>query len=256
MFSPLNHARVPRQSPGFTLIELIVVVAILALLAALLLPAYNNVVARGQAAKCISNLKQIGAAVAGYAGDHDGAFPRGGWGGGGIPLDPPATDGIGWLTDIYPYLDQRREVFICPAGEEKSPTGDASWVRMPNGASSDPRYPMHYAYNAQLNSNRNEIRTPGWSVDRLSAVQRLSGLPVMIDVVFQNNFYGGVAPIFSPTPSPNTQQAFATRHSNMGNILWGDGSVSTMTAEAWSEAPEERIPSGDYKRFRFCKGDY
>lgn len=264
MQSPLHGHKLPPRSGAFTLLELLAVIAIVGLLAALLVPAYRGVVARAQDARCLSNLRQIGTAVAAYAGEHNGAFPRGGWAGGNaIPIEPPETDGVGWLTDIYPYLDDNRNIFICPSGKKKSPTGQNAWMRMPNGKWSDPLYPMHYAYNAQLNTNRPALREPqpgapsAWNVDRMAAVQNLSGLPVMIDIVFQNNFYGGVATVFNPDPPATANEAFAARHGGKGNILWGDGRVSSLTAAQWADAPNERIPDGGgWKRMKFCKGEY
>lgn len=244
---------------GFTLMELLTAIGIIAVLAALLFPAFTTARKSADGAKCAGNLRQIGAAVMAYAGENDGAFPRGGYGGSGtLPLDPPATDGLGWLTDIYPYVGRERDVFVCPAGEEKSPTGTASWIRMPGMTINDPKYPMHYAYNAQLNTNVTFLRSsPNATlyVDKMISVPNLPGLPVVIDIVFQNNFLG-YDNVFAATPSPTANQQFADRHNGRGNILWGDGSVSSMTYQEWAEAPNKRVKTGSYKKYRFCLGDY
>jgi len=61
---------------GFTLIELLVVVSIIAILAAMLLPAISTVRQAAQSAQCSSNLRQIFFAYGGYAQDADGLVAR------------------------------------------------------------------------------------------------------------------------------------------------------------------------------------
>lgn len=256
-----SQARNPR-SRGFSLVELLVVIAIIAILAALAIPAAQKMLARGSSAKCMANMKSIGAAVSSFIADNNGAFPRGGWGDSGGSWNPPLPAGsgasIGWLVDIWPYVGKSLKVFECPAAPAKSPTGQTSWTRMPESTPADPRYPMNYAYNAQLNTNRDSMRNNNQNVDRVVGVTRPSGMPVLIDVVFQNNFYGGVANVFNPNASQTDGTSFATRHNGRGHVLWGDGRVTAHTAEEWSKMPEELVPTGSTieKRWKFCRGNY
>lgn len=64
-----------RRNSAFTLVELLVVVAIIAILAALLLPALTRGKARAQRVTCISDLKQLGTAFQMFAHDHQGRYP-------------------------------------------------------------------------------------------------------------------------------------------------------------------------------------
>jgi prepilin-type N-terminal cleavage/methylation domain-containing protein len=81
----------PSHPRGFTLIELVVVIAIVAILAALLLPALASTKEQSQRAACLSNLRQIGIAIRAYADDNSGNIPYG-------PVSPPFLNPY----DFYP----------------------------------------------------------------------------------------------------------------------------------------------------------
>ena len=110
-----NLKRPPRPSPvgGFTLIELLVVIAIIAILAAMLLPALSNAKAKAQGTRCLSNLRQMGLAIAIYTSDH-GIYPVG--------IDE--ADGAAWIWPALlrqtMYNASSTEVFHCPAAPPAS----------------------------------------------------------------------------------------------------------------------------------------
>jgi len=65
-----------RKNQGFTLVELLVVIGIIALLISILLPSLNRARETANRVKCGSNLKQIGQALLLYSNENKNAFPR------------------------------------------------------------------------------------------------------------------------------------------------------------------------------------
>jgi prepilin-type N-terminal cleavage/methylation domain-containing protein/prepilin-type processing-associated H-X9-DG protein len=89
---------------GFTLIELIVVIAIIVVLMAILFPVFAHAKNKAYQVGCTANLRQLQLAVRQYCTDHDGHFPLQ-----VVPADVPYR----WVDAIYPYGNSKA-VYACP----------------------------------------------------------------------------------------------------------------------------------------------
>src|SRR5712692_3803377 len=98
---------------GFTLLELLVVIAVIAILAALLFPGLGRAKAKAQRTACMNNLRQINLGVRMYADDSSDAFPA-------ATNRPPGVF-LGYTKLMKSYVgmtgasSERAGLFACPA---------------------------------------------------------------------------------------------------------------------------------------------
>jgi prepilin-type N-terminal cleavage/methylation domain-containing protein/prepilin-type processing-associated H-X9-DG protein len=130
-----NRLHTNRRS-GFTLIESLVVVAIIAILAALLAPGLRAAQERAKSAYCMSNLKQLATAGTSFAGDHDDRYPR-------YDYKNDVWNAPG--RQMLPYLNDSTKVFICPS--DRNHTDPSWWAYTGPGRArfGDPRNSYNYA---------------------------------------------------------------------------------------------------------------
>jgi prepilin-type N-terminal cleavage/methylation domain-containing protein/prepilin-type processing-associated H-X9-DG protein len=99
---------------AFTLIELLVVISIIAILAALLLPALAKGKTRAKRVACASNEHQMALAIQMYSGENQGRLPASDADNSDWPWDIPSR-----LIDELVVNGMQRHVLYCPAGREQ-----------------------------------------------------------------------------------------------------------------------------------------
>jgi prepilin-type processing-associated H-X9-DG protein/prepilin-type N-terminal cleavage/methylation domain-containing protein len=252
---------------GFTLVELLVVIGIIALLISILLPALGRVRENAASVKCQSNLRQIVTAYIQYNIDTKGKGMR-------LSLTPPPSDGGGYVMYLlsqgkYINLQQNPQIQLCPTASDSGVGGNVYGVGSPanvligtvNSAwfrNFDARLVSEgsYTYNswvvyasaatAPMNAIQNHSSNasrPGMAFANASRIKQSSLVPVVGDGVWSE---AAAVEVTLPSPtatdpfrfaigngisSPNDGQInrwYVARHNKSMNMAFFDGHVERL----------------------------
>jgi prepilin-type processing-associated H-X9-DG protein/prepilin-type N-terminal cleavage/methylation domain-containing protein len=158
-----------RQIAAFTLIELQVVIAIIAILASILFPVFGRARENARRSSCQSNLKQFGTSLVMYAQDYDEynvpAYV-------GTSTDPGNLANKPWIEILQPYI-KSAQVLQCPS--EGDINGTMPPLRAWRNSLKAVALPLHYAYNPFV-GGRPAFTTAGFEAGGEYGVKTLAQL--------------------------------------------------------------------------------
>ena len=208
---------------AFTLVELLIVIGIIAVLAALMFPAVTTAVEKGRRSNCRGNIRQVGIALTLYAADHNGWYV--------LRNEPASYDSQANLTAEYPMRNHilklnsngyvtASALWVCPS-DRKDGVGGTKTIVDPKTISSsyDTTRNCSYMYVAGYNT----ISLIGQiNPAKTLRVPLTSLAPVLADE--SNGIENGAA-----TPGNMPDIGSDDNHgANFRNVLYLDGHVSPI----------------------------
>jgi len=218
---------------AFTLIELLVVIAIIAILASLLLPALAKAKQKANAAKCLSNEKQIGLGYLLYALDNSDYLPLAAHLGDAAPCQ--------WFFEISPYLARQTASYtnlVARAQVVACPTAKLDNVIRPSTPASQAYggYGQNYVYLGYL---LEEERVKTTKVTKpVETCMNGDGLDPAPGLNWWN--YGYLYPPSKP-PWGISKVLPYIRHGKGDNYSWLDGHVSMTSWQVMSNGANGKI---------------
>ncbi len=226
----------PRSLPAFrlrgvTLTEMLVVIAVIAVLLALLFPVLGRMRnAQGQVG-CLNNLRVIGVGFRGYIQDHKGYAPPH-WGNPFFDRNSPLGNYL-WHGHIAPYMgldrnDLTSAIFDCPLDPDRN-------ARAPtrNYISAAGNWSISYGFNyAYLTSQRDWYRPPV----NLRFIANAHKLILAADTLPTSKAPGSQRALldlsnFQSDAHANFERGPDYRHSGMANAVFVDGHVGGIDRE-------------------------
>lgn len=221
-----------KKSSGFTLVELLVTIAIIGTLVALLLPAVNAARESARSTECKNKMRQIGLGLLQFTDVNKGYFPNvhGHEDRKGREVDEEHA----WIYTLAPFLEDVDAIRICP----DDPNGD---LRLENKGTS-------YAMNGYLAVVKNieigntRARNIYGSVNNINKIRSTMNTIAMFEVSDDPNSLDHVHSYdWFSLPANEIFGAVAREvgvnrhHSSTANYLYLDGHVDTLPAELISE---------------------
>ena len=139
-----------RQRRAFTLIELLAVIGVIAILAAMLFPLLTSATEKGNKARCMSNLKQWGVGIMLFLSENNGSFPQNGTLSGSLST----TKATAWFNVIPPFMGTEPLSNLVAVGQAPGPQPpfNKNIFTCPSlrGSGGGTNVVMSYAYNQSI----------------------------------------------------------------------------------------------------------